>query len=186
MKRKRIKFGTIRQKIILLLLAGVAFSFAHSPKLQWRIIKDIPKEWKKIDQKALKRSIRNLYRSRLISFKENQDGTTTVFLNKAGEQLAITYNLNQMKLAKQNQWDGKWRIVMFDIPEKHKKARDAFRFHLKQLGLLEYQKSVFITPYPCAKEIEYLREFWRVKKFVRLLRADKLDNELHFKQLFEI
>ena len=54
--------------------------------------------------------------------------------------------------------DGEWRIVIFDIPEKFKKAREALRMKLKELGFLELQKSVFIFPYECEDEINFIVE----------------------------
>lgn len=178
--------GKIQKKVILLLLAGVALGLTRSPQRQWRIVKELAKEWKEIDRRDIKRSITDLYRSKLVSYKDNTDGTTTVLLNKKGKQLALTYNLDKMALSKVERWDGKWRMVMFDIPEKYRRRRDVFRFHLKHLEFFEYQKSVFVTPYRCAKEIEYLREFWRVKPFVRYVLVDRLDNELHLKNHFKL
>jgi len=179
-------YGKVQKKILLLLLAGVALGLTRSPTRQWGIIKELGREWNKIDRIALRQSIKALYRSNLISRKNNDDGTTSLVLNKKGKELALTYNLETFFLAPQKRWDGTWWMVMFDVPEKHKKSRDAFRFHLKRLGFFEYQKSVFITPYPCAKEIEYLREFWRIKPFVRIVLVDKLDNETHLKSHFKL
>ncbi len=42
-------------------------------------------------------------------------------------------------------WDGIWRVVIFDIPEKHKKARDALRSKLKTWGFIPWQKSVWAS-----------------------------------------
>ena len=47
----------------------------------------------------------------------------------------------------QNKWDGKWRIVIFDIEEKNKKVRETFRHKLKELGFGQLQKSVWISPH---------------------------------------
>ena len=64
-----------------------------------------------------------------------------------------------MRINKPKKWDRKWRIILFDIPEKIRKARDVFRYHLNQLGFYEFQKSVFVHPYNCKDEIDYLIEF---------------------------
>ena len=177
-------YGKIQRKILLLLLAGVALGITRSPSKQWKIVKELAKEWKEIDRRSIQQAINSLYKSNLVSRINNTDGTTTVILNKKGKKLALTYNLQKMTLLQPKRWNKKWWIVMFDIPEKYKNARDTFRFYLKRLGFLEYQKSVFITPYPCAREVEYLREFWGVKPFVRVLLVDRLDNEIHLKQHF--
>jgi CRISPR-associated endonuclease Cas2 len=98
----------------------------------------------------------------------------------------LRYNLEKISLKPSTSWDKKWRIVLFDIPEKNKKARDVLRFHLKKMGFFEYQKSVFITPHNCEKEIEFISEFYRIKPFIRIIIATKLDNEFHLKSHFKL
>jgi DNA-binding transcriptional regulator PaaX len=48
------------------------------------------------------------------------------------------------------------------VPEKHKKARDAFRRKLKDLNFVRLQDSVWVTPYPCDDEIRFLREIFNI------------------------
>ena len=74
----------------------------------------------------------------------------------------------------------------FDIPEKFKIARNALREKLNDLGFLKYQKSVFIYPYECKDEIDFIIEFFEVKPFVRYIIAEKIDNELDFKKKFNL
>lgn len=179
-------YRKIQKKIILLLMAGVALGATHSLNRQWKIIKDVSEEWKEIDRKALNRSIKRLYQSRLIYHNKNLSGSINLILNKKGKELALKYNLDQMTLSRPKKWDNKWRMVMFDIPEKYRKSRDSLRFRLKQIEFFEYQKSVFVTPYPCLQEVEFLREFYRVKDYVRIIHADRLENEINLKKHFNL
>ena len=178
------RHGEIQKKIILLLLAGLALGLSCSPRASFKVIKEIGKEWKEIERRALKRAIKRLYESKLVKEKENPDGTITLTLTNKGKERALTYNLDEMKIKKPKQWDGKWRIVLFDVPERARKIRDAFRHHLKQLFFFEFQNSVFVHPYDCQDEIEYLTEFYDARKFIRFIIADFLDNELHLKSHF--
>ncbi|MBI3070024.1 MAG: CRISPR-associated endonuclease Cas2 [Candidatus Levybacteria bacterium] len=50
-------------------------------------------------------------------------------------------------ILQKEKWDGKWRVVVFDIEETNRNARDIFREKLKELGFGMLQKSVFITPH---------------------------------------
>ena len=63
-------------------------------------------------------------------------------------------------MQKPKKWDGHWRIIFFDIKESKKNVRDALRHHLKNLNCYPLQKSVFVTPYPCKEEIDFLCEFY--------------------------
>jgi len=178
--------GVNQQKILLLLFGGIALGLSGSPKRYFQILDSITKEWKEIDRRMLKRAIKKLYESKLIKEKENPDGTVTLVLTDKGKQKALTYDLGKMEIKKPKQWDKKWRVVLFDIPEKIKKTREAIRIHLKNLGFYEFQKSVFVHPYDCKNEIDYLIEFYDVRKFVRFIIADSLDNELHLKKHFDL
>lgn len=44
-------------------------------------------------------------------------------------------------------WDGKWRIVFFDVPEQKRPLRDYLRGVLKRFGFYEFQRSMWIYPY---------------------------------------
>src|SRR3989344_3426892 len=177
--------GAIQKKVILILLAGVALSFARTPSKQIRIIKDVRKEWKEIDDRALKAAVKSLYSSKLINQKNNRDGTTTFELSEEGKHLALTYDIDNMKIYK-HPWDKTWRIVPFDIPERIKKVREALRLHLKNLGFKELHRSVFVLPYECKNEIEYIIEFYNARRFIRYIEASHIDNELDLKHKFDL
>ncbi|MBU4224051.1 CRISPR-associated endonuclease Cas2 [Patescibacteria group bacterium] len=178
--------GEIQQKILLLLLGGLTLGLTRSPKTYFQILKSIGKEWKEIEARALKRAIKRLYESKLVAEKQNLDGTITIVLTDNGKQKALTYDLENLRIEKPQKWDKKWRVVLFDIPEKRKKIRESLRFHLKQMGFYEFQKSVFVHPYDCKDEIDYLIEFYDIRKFVRMIIADSIDNELHLKNHFSL
>lgn len=178
--------GTIQKKILLLMMGGLALGLSGSPRQSFKIISAVKESWKEINEQALKRAIKSLYQSKLIREVENNDGTVTMVLSDKGKEKTLTYNLDQMKINTPGQWDGKWRIVLFDIPEKMRKIRDAFREHLNNLNFYEFQKSVFIHPFDCKDEIEYIIEVYDARHFVRFIIAESIDNELHIKSYFKL
>jgi len=174
-----------KQKILLLLLGGIAFGYSYTPGKQWKILKEVAYEWKKINKEKLKKEIRDLYRSKSIKRKENPDGSYTIILTEKGKLKALTYHFQNMKI-KNEKWDGKWRIVVFDIPEKLKKGRDALRGRLKKLGFYEFQKSVFVFPYECKDEIDFIVEFFNLRRYVRFGVLESIDNDLHLRKIFNL
>lgn len=77
---------------------------------------------------------------------------------------------------KKGVWDGKWRMIIWDIPESSSKERDKIRYFLKKLGFQKLQLSVFIRPYPIPRPaVDYLRESGLIQ-FIRFLRIDKVDD----------
>ena len=181
---KRIIVGATQQKIVLLLLGGLALGLTRSPKQYFRVAKEIRKEWRAINRQSLERAIRALYTSKLVETKDNRDGTLTLVLSDEGRERALIYNLEKMEIIRPDHWDGKWRIVMFDVPEKIKRVRDALRMHFKGMGFYEFQKSVFVHPHPCKKEIEYIMEFYNARRYIRFIIATEIDNALELKKHF--
>ena len=175
----------ISQKILLLLLTGVALSLSYTPQRYWRTIKIAGKEWKNINKKEVQDEIRKLYQSKLIKRKENSDGSITMLLTNKGKFRALTYRFEEMRIDKKN-WDGKWRLVVFDVPEKFRVGRDSLREKIKELGFYELQKSVFVFPYKCKDEIDFIIEFYGMRKYVRYGVLEEIDNEKHLKQIFKI
>ena len=185
-KRSHEKIGNVQKKIILLLETGLALGFSHSPNQHFKILKELGKEWQNINRQTLERSVKILYLSQIIEEKYNKDGTLTMILSNKGRKHALRYNLEKIKIKKQTKWDKKWRIVIFDVPINLRKVRDSIRYHLRNLDFYELQHSVFIHPFPCLDEIEFITEFYNAKKFVRFIQADFIDNELHLKQKFNL
>lgn len=175
----------LKQKILISLLAGVGLGFTYGLNRQYKILKALRKEWKKINREKLKKAISDLYKSRLIEAKENPDGSFTYVLTQKGKLKTLTYYFQDMKIQKNN-WDGKYRVVVFDIPEKLRRARDAFRWKLKELGFYELQKSVFVFPYQCKDKIDFIIEFFNLRKYVRYGILETIDNNLHLQKIFKI
>ncbi|MBI4034070.1 MAG: CRISPR-associated endonuclease Cas2 [Candidatus Brennerbacteria bacterium] len=183
---KRVKIGPVQKKILILLVGGFSIALSGSPRGQFRVFKQMEREWEKINEQSAARAIRSLYENKLVGYKEKPDGTVKIVINEKGKEKALTYRLEGMKIKIPQKWDSKWRIVIFDIPESFKKAREALRFHLRQLGFYQLQKSVFIFPYQCENEIEFLVEVYGIRQHVRQIIADAVDNELHLKKIFKI
>jgi len=160
-------------------------SMTRSHKKHLRIIENASREWGKIDKKSLETAISLLYKSKLIKEIYNKDGTSTMILSINGKKKALTYNIDNISVSK-HPWDKKWRIVIFDIPEKLKKVRESLRYQLKRLGFKELQHSVFVLPFKCEDEINYIVEFYNVRRFVRYIEASHIDNELDLKSKFSL
>lgn len=183
-KAKRITSPT-KQKVLLLLLAGVILSMNKSIATHRKIFKIIPKAWKDIEKQYLYRIIDEFYNDRLVDWQENKDGTIKVVLTEKGRLLTHQFDPDYLAIKKPANWDKRWRVVMYDIPISKNKARNAIRSKLNQLGFKEWQKSVFVHPYPCQDEINFVIEFFDLRPYVRYAELINPTNEaelkLHFK-----
>ena len=184
MRGKKIVIGPRAQKLLLLLQTGVTLSLTSRPDIFFRVIRETARELKKIDQRTLQRAIRNLYRSKLVGYQEHSDGAVTLTLTEHGKKRALRYNLNSMSIKKPAQWDGWWRVVIFDVPERLRTGREALADTLRNLGFLALQKSVFVFPYECKDELNFVTEAFDLAPYVRYMRARDIDTELELKHRF--
>lgn len=180
------RMGPLMQKILLLLEGGLAFTFYGRPGSLARASKGIAKEWSAINRRALREAIGKLYQSQLVDCKEKSDGTIELVLTKEGKKRCLMYNLDSMKIDRPSRWDGLWRIVIFDIPEYKKKARDALAQKLRTLGFYPMQKSVFVCPFSCKDEVDFLTELFDIRPFVRFIIAKETDIDLRLKDIFSL
>lgn len=185
--KRKIKqiHSPIKQKVLLLLLAGVLIGLTRSLNQQKRILKIIPKAFRDIDRQYLYRIIDEFYNDRLVDWQENKDGTINIILTEKGKLAAHQFDPDRLEIKKPQSWDKKWRIVTYDIPTTKNNARDALRRKLNELGFKEWQKSIFIHPYPCRDEINFIIEFFDVRPYVHYADLINPTNEaelkLHFK-----
>lgn len=185
-KNPRLKIGPVMQKALLLIEGGIILGLTRRPDKYFQIIKKISKKWQKINERALRAAIRKLYQSKLVDFKEKSDGTILMTLTDNGKRKIVECNLDTMKIQQPKQWDRLWRLVVFDIPEEEKKGRNALVVKLKELGFYPMQKSVFIHPFECKNEINFVTEIFNLKPYVRLFIVKETDIELDLRNRFNL
>ncbi|HSH31929.1 MAG TPA: hypothetical protein VK963_04660 [Candidatus Saccharimonadales bacterium] len=144
------------------------------------IIKLISKQTE-VDEASARAALRYARVNGWVHVRETRDDIELV-LTEQGRQRVRSLSLEQP--LKRHYWDQRWRIVIFDIPAARKKARNPLRLALKQLGLAQLQKSVWITPYRCRDEITALRKLYNIAPFIQLLEVKRLENELKWRDHF--
>lgn len=132
----------------------------------------------------IKRTIKRLEGQKLISIKE-KDGQTRIELLEKGKRKVLSYEINSLKIEK-GKWDGLWRVVIFDIPEKKRVARDFLRAKLRELDFYKLQKSVLVTPWDCKDIVDFVKHYYLVGDCVNLILAKSLDNDKYLKKYFHL
>ena len=180
------RMGPMSKKILLLLIGGASLGLTRRPDAYFRIVRGIAKEWRKINERNLRTAIKNLYKSKLVDYKENTNGTIKIILTEMGRSKILKYDLDKIEIKKPSHWDKLWRLVVFDIPEDKNLGRKALAAKLKELGFYPMQKSVFIHPYECKNEIDFITEMFELAPYVRFLRVKDVDIELDLKNRFHL
>ncbi|MDO8487059.1 MAG: hypothetical protein Q7S45_02100 [Candidatus Curtissbacteria bacterium] len=127
--------------------------------------------------KYVKRALRTLEKQELISVKELADGSVEITITDKGKRKVSSYQIEDMKVTKPAKWDKKWRVIVFDIPEAKKASREAFRRKLQNLDFHRLQKSVFVYPYPCKKEVDFLKHYFDVANNITYIVATDIDTK---------
>ena len=138
------------------------------PLIKWR------KNWNKVDRRRIQEAIKRLNKKRLINFIEKGD-KVYLEITEEGNKLLKSFDYDELKLPNPKRWDKKWRLVTFDIPDKKKRERNAFSEKLKDLGFYPLQEIVFIYPYDCRDEIDFICEFLSISRHVNYCLVESLD-----------
>ncbi len=119
-----------------------------------------------------------------ISFSKK--GTRAfVEITPAG-QSALNLQLQRIMLHPKKRWDKRWRMVMFDIPEKRKSVRERLRRTMREAGFLHLQDSVWVYPHDCEELIALLKAEMHIGKDILYAIVEKLENDTPLKQHFGI
>ena len=172
------QYGKIAKQILLVVgIAGVVVVAAAAPGilLAVKLLEQNRGRFpKKHERQKAARAVQRLQKNRLIAIKERY-GKFSVELTKEGKRKFKEIQLEKLEIAKPPHWDKKWRIVIFDIPDKSfKQARDVLRAKLKQWEFYPLQKSVWVCPWPCENEIQLVAELYGVAPYVDMVVAEKI------------
>lgn len=112
-----------------------------------------------------------------IEFVE-RDGKRYVRLTERGEA-ALALEQQKMLLAKERgrKWDRRYRLVIFDVPEKRKKVRERLRYEMREVGFLRVQDSAWLYPYDCEEFIALLKADLHIGKDVLYAIVEEIEHD---------
>jgi len=135
----------------------------------------------KRQKEIIRASRERLVRQGLLRWEDNK-----LRLTPTGTAALRKLELADYKLQKPKRWDGKWRVLIFDIPEKRKGLRDKVRRTLTAVGFVRLQDSVWLYPYDCEDLIVLLKADFKIGKDLLYLIVDSLENDTAFRKFFGI
>lgn len=128
--------------------------------------KSSPKKW------TINRS-----RERLLARGKLQYKDGYLRLTREGEAELRKLELNDFQLKRPKKWDKKWRVLIFDIPERRRSTRDKVRRTLRAIGFARLQDSVWVYPYDCEDLITLLKADFKVGKDLLYLIVYTIEND---------
>ena len=174
------------QKAILacLGLAGILALGAVAPNAV-QLLRYLPGVNKSKKNYYVKSTISRLKDKGLIEFVA-RNGRTFVRLTDDGKQKLKRYQLGEVVIKQPKYWDGRWRVVIFDIEEMSRYKRDQLRLQLQQFNFRRLQHSVWVSPHECEELIFMIKTSFGLGREVVYITAEKIENDKWLRTLFHL
>lgn len=107
-------------------------------------------------------------------------------LTRKGEQALRILKLSEYSKTQVRKWDKKWRVLIFDIPERRLGLRQKIRLTLQAIGFVRLQDSVWVYPYDCEDLITLLKADFHVGDDVLYMIVDVIERDSKLRSHFKI
>lgn len=158
---------------------AILFLLRFGSKQISELIKDLRKEGIKVTPDQARRTARYLKRNEYITGNAYKG----YGLTKSGLKRLAELELSEIKVP--NSWDGKWRIILFDIPEEKRSHRNQVRRLIKELSCIQLQKSVWVHPFPCFEQFRNIRDTAELKGEIILIETDIVEGVFNLVKIFK-
>ncbi|MBI5613688.1 CRISPR-associated endonuclease Cas2 [Candidatus Gottesmanbacteria bacterium] len=187
-EQRKAKYAPIKEVLSLIgrgaVISSALLSVSGAASIA-KLLRESPDwdSWKRYNVSYLQRTLRRLAAQKHVEVSETND-MSIVSLTKLGKRKILKYSQDTIKVDKPDHWDRKWRLVMYDIPSSRRELSEVLRQALRTLGFYKMQESVYVYPYPCFEQIEFLREFYALGDIVQYMLVDKIENDEAYKIYF--
>ena len=124
-----------------------------------------------------------LRRKGIINIRATLSGKRFLELTKKGE---LELLMARAWLYRPTDWDGKWRVILFDIPVCANDKRYKLRRILLANSFIKLQASVYVSPHPLNRlAIQYLKTTGLIG-FIRIGRLEELDDDSDLRKKFNL
>ncbi len=124
----------------------------------------------------ISRSVRRLIEAGYIC-TEKDGGKLILTLTPKGKLQLTKIASGKIELTKQKRWDGKWRVIIYDIEEDRRGKRNILRDTLVHLGFTLMQKNVWVYLYPCEGLLAMIKADFKIGKEVLYMAVESLEND---------
>ena len=185
--RTRARRGAIQRALLGALVAGGLTSVARAaPKVVGLLKQEyldaiLPPD----PRQRLHETASRLKRKGFVAF-EMKDGRKQMRITERGMREIARIRLGTYSIRQPRRWDGKWRMVMFDINEHRRVDRAKIRNILVSLGLYRLQDSVWVHPFDCEEVIALIKTEFRLGENLLYVIADAIDYDRRLRDHFDL
>ena len=178
--------GQIQKALLTTLLIGGMIAIGATPRIN--ILKLLGN--KKRNQYRLKHQVNDalirLYRKGLVAFVI-KEGRKFARLTPAGSQrLKLEQEKAALLLQRKKRWDKRWRVIIFDIPERRRGVRSRLRAIMQECGFVRLQDSVWVYPHDCEDLTVLMKAELKTGSSILYMVVEKIENDAWLKKHFSI
>jgi len=116
---------------------------------------------------------------------EKRDGKSYARITKAGRNvLTLEKEKAKLKIIKKRHWNKRWRVIIFDIPERRRKTRNHLRKVMQDVGFVRLQDSVWVFPYDCEDFVALLKSELKIGSAVLYMVVEQVENDKYLRAHF--
>jgi DNA-binding transcriptional regulator PaaX len=181
--KSKIRASKVQKAVLQTIATAGLLSVSLLAPNTLKILKNFnSKNKSKNERHSINTSRRRLIEKGLIQYTEEGK----LFLTSAGQKKLYEIERLDFKMEKPKKWDGKWRVLIFDIKENKRSVRNKIRITLNFIGFVRLQNSVWVYPYDCEDLINLLKADFGVGREVLYLIVDKIENDKVLKSNFRL
>ena len=178
--------GQIQKALLTTLLIGGMIAIGAAPRIN--ILKLLGN--KKRNQYRLKHQVNDalirLSRKGLVAFVI-KEGRKFARLTPAGSQrLKLEQEKAVLLLQRKKRWDKRWRVIIFDIPERRRGVRSRLRAIMQECGFVRLQDSVWVYPHDCEDLTVLMKAELKTGSSILYMVVEKIENDAWLKKHFSI
>lgn len=181
-KRTRV---TNIQRILLKTVAAAGFlSIALVTPNALKTLRPLMKKMDRSIYNSIQRARVLLVEKKLLEYVPNKPGILQI--TSEGKNTLDRFERGSYRIPRPKRWDGKWRVLIFDISEKRRATRYQLRATLKSIGFIRLQDSVWVYPYPCEELVTLLKADFKIGYALLYLIVEEMEGDKLLRKTFNL
>lgn len=182
--RRERRLGAFQQAMLYAALGGVMVAVGAVPDFS-KILKYYvgAKKGARFNYQT-KTALGRLAARSFITF-DDRDGRRYARITEKGKRV-LALETQKVASATKKKWDRRWRVVIFDIPERRRRIRVRLRRFMEEYGFVRLQDSVWIYPYDCEDLIALAKADLRIGADVLYMIVERLERDKHLREHFKL
>lgn len=133
-----------------------------------------------------KRALTRLKEKGYVVFEKHGDKHYARITKSGSAFLEQEELLDRMNHPEKKRWDKRWRVIVFDIPERRRGVRDRLRTRMESYGFAKLQQSVWVYPHDCEEVLALVKADLKIGSAVIYMVVETIENDNRLRKIFSL